>query len=88
MSAGSEAAERARTLRAVLDECERVLADKDADPERRAVAQKWHDRLGGIGRPHENAYHLGGGGGFHVHHSGGGQFLADDLRYEGWGRES
>ena len=84
----ADVARRAANLRAVLDECERVLGDPTASPERREIAQRWHDRLGGIGSLADNAYGYGlTGGGTERHHNGGGLSLRADAVYDGWGSE-
>ena len=85
-TAEQDARERADRLRRVLDECEAILADESAEPERREVAARWYERLGGIGRPWENAYSLGVfAQGQQRHTNGGGQSLNQDAHYDGWG---
>jgi hypothetical protein len=86
-SEGELARERARRLRRVLDECDRVLHDKDATDEQREVAQRWQDRLGSLGPLAESAYSLGvyrPAAGEQRHTSGGGSSWHDDLVYDGW----
>lgn len=88
-TAEQDARERADRLRRVLDECEAILDDKAAEPERREVAARWYARLGGIGRPWENAgasVAWSGSAGGHRHTNGGGQSLNQDARYDGWGQ--
>lgn len=87
-SAGQDARERAHRLRLVLEECERVMGDPSASPERREVAERWHHRLGGIGSLADNAYHSlasAGTRGAERHTNGGGQSLNLDADYDGWG---
>lgn len=86
MSAADEARERAARLRRVLDECEAILADKDADPERREAAQRWQDRLGGLGPLSEGAYGMGASLAHAPRHtSGGGNAMRAQMVYDGYG---
>jgi hypothetical protein len=90
VSAAVEAALQAQRLRKVLAECEAIMGDPNATPERREIAERWYRRLGGVGRPWENAYSFGGSSpaaGHQRHTSGGGQSLQVEANYDGWGTE-
>jgi hypothetical protein len=87
MVSAAEAALRAQRLRTVLDGCEAIMGDPDAEPERREAAERWWRRLGGIGSPADNAYSMGSFvQGNHRHTNGGGQSLKVEADYDGWGR--
>lgn len=89
-TAEQDARERADRLRRVLDECEAVLADGNAEPERRATAEKWLGRLGGIGSLADNAGSMGRyaiPAGSQRHTRGGGQADHQGATYDGWGDE-
>lgn len=88
ITAGEEARERARRLRRVLVECEAILADPTADPERQEAARRWHNLLGGVGSLADGAYSMmvnAGTYGGQRHTRGGGQSDHLDADYDGWG---
>jgi hypothetical protein len=86
MTAHDQAAEAARRYRLVIEACERIAADPTETPERRALAMDWRDKLTDPLRDYgPMPMQIFNAAGYSHSTHGGGQYLHDEMAYDGWG---